>query len=184
MLLSKKKSLVLSEYYYERSTALSLCVCVSVCVSFRRGGASVDDFDTMKAFSSFKGAEKNGLFRVSFSTLFLSCVTLNKVLSFFGKDVRFASLLFSSLCTARWWWCRCRRRRPVFDGRKRRRHNIPKKKMNFGGMPRGKKVGLTSLLTTTRFLVRVILSRHLLFFLSLTGLRPDDDDDDDDDDID
>ena len=47
MLLSKKKSLVLSEYYYERSTALSLCVCVSVCVSFRRGGASVDDFDTM-----------------------------------------------------------------------------------------------------------------------------------------
>ena len=35
---------------------------------------------------------------------------------------------------------------------------------------------------TTRFLVRVFLSRHLLFFLSLTGLRPDDDDDDDDDD--
>ena len=137
MLLSKKKSLVLSEYYYERSTALSLCVCVSVCVSFRRGGASVD-FDTMKAFSSFKGAEKNGLFRVSFSTLFLSYVTLNKVLYFFGKDVRFASLLFSSLCNARWWCCcRCR---PVFDGRKRRRH-IPKKKMNFGGMPRGKKVG-------------------------------------------
>ena len=96
MLLSKKKSLVLSEYYYERSTALSLCVCVSVCVSFRRGGASVDDFDTMKAFSSFKGAEKNGLFRVSFSTLFLSCVTLNKVLSFFLEKT-FASLLFSSL---------------------------------------------------------------------------------------
>ena len=67
VLLSKKKSLVLSEYYYERSTALS--VCVSVCVSFRRGGASVD-FDTKKAFSSFKGAEKNSLFRVSFSTLF------------------------------------------------------------------------------------------------------------------
>ena len=28
----------------------------------------------------------------------------------------------------------------------------------------------------------MFLSRHLLFFLSLTGLRPDDDDDDDDDD--
>ena len=94
MLLSKKKSLVLSEYYYERSTALSLCV--SVCVSFRRGGASVDDFDTMKAFSSFKGAEKNVLFRVSFSTLFfIICYPKQSPLFFWKRhSLRFSSLLF------------------------------------------------------------------------------------------
>ena len=65
--LKKKVSRVVRILLRALYCSLSVCVCLCAC---RFGARASVDFDTKKAFSSFKGAEKNSLFRVSFSTLF------------------------------------------------------------------------------------------------------------------
>ena len=92
MLLSKKKSLVLSEYYYERSTALSLCVCLCAC---RFGAVARLSTLTQRKPSLLLKAQKKMFCLGSLSQPFFLIICYPKQSPlFFGKR---RSLLFSSL---------------------------------------------------------------------------------------